>query len=254
MLNILIPLFYIFLYLPIITMVLFSFNGGNNQFSFNNLSLKWYHELFNNEEIYKAFTNSCVISISATIISIIMGIGLIYYIFVNRKNRFTKNYIYIFYINSVLPEVILAVGLLAFFAYFSIPLNMISLTIAHTMLALGYCIPLLYSKFISLDSRVIEASFDLGATSNQTFFKIIIPLLMPAIISSSLLIFIVSFDDFLLSFFCSGPDCQTLSLYIYNAIKVGISPIINALSTILLVISSILVFIFCSLNIKSKLF
>ena len=98
-----------------------------------------------------------------------------------------------------------------------------------------------------------EASLDLGATKSQTFFKITIPLLKPALLIASLLVFIVSFDDFIVSFFCAGGEAQTLSLYIYSMIRQGISPVINALSTLLLALSALLVFIFCSLPLRPKI-
>lgn len=250
MLNILISLVYLFLYLPIVILIIFSFNSSASQFGWEYFSLKWYEMLFGDEQIWQAFTNSITVSVASTLLSILMGIGLVYYFFING---FSKKTIYFFYSNSLLPEVVLAVGLLGLFAFFSIPLSLFSLVIAHTVLALGYIIPLMYTKFLTLDVKIIEASYDLGATSSQTFFKVVLPLLLPSIISAGLLVFIISFDDFLLSFFCSGTDSQTLSLYIYNAIKTGVTPIMNALSAILLTISSILVFIFCSLNVRSKL-
>lgn len=250
MLKILIPIVYLFLYLPILILVIFSFNSSAIQFCFDGFSLKWYELLFNDQQIWQAFINSITVSAASTLLSSIMGIGLVYYSFMNG---FSKRVVYFFYVNSLLPEVVLAIGLLGLFAFFSIPLNLFSLIIAHTVLALGYVIPLMYNKFLTLDVKIIEASYDLGATNSQTFFKVVLPLLFPSIISASLLVFIISFDDFLLSFFCSGTDSQTLSLYIYNAIKTGVTPVMNALSSILLTISSILVLGFCSLNVRSKL-
>jgi spermidine/putrescine transport system permease protein len=131
---------------------------------------------------------------------------------------------------------------------FSIKLNLITLTIAHTILGMGFMIPVVYNRFKNIDKRLIEASLDLGASKNKTFFKIILPLVKPSITASSLLVFILSFDDFLLSFFCSGSESQTLSLYIFSMLKTGISPIVNALSTILLTLSSFLVLLFCKMN------
>ena len=105
-----------------------------------------------------------------------------------------------------------------------------------------------------MDKKIIESSMDLGATLTQTFFKIVIPSLMPAIFAAGLLAFIISFDDFILSFFLSGSQTQTLSILIYSMIRTGTSAIVNALSTIMLIISSFLVLIFCSLNTKTKIF
>ena len=120
----------------------------------------------------------------------------------------------------------------------------------HTLLGLGYVVPILHSRFQELDKRYMEASLDLGATESQTIAWVIIPLLLPSLLAAALLVFVLSFDDFLISFFCSGGSTQTLPIYIFVMIRSGATPMINALSTILLVVSSLLVLIFSSLKIK----
>ena len=116
------------------------------------------------------------------------------------------------------------------------------------MLGLGYVVPLLYTRFRELDYRLIEASLDLGASPLQTFFKITLPLLKPSLVAACLLIFIISFDDFILAYFCAGSSSQTLSLYIMSMLRTGISPVVNALSAVLLLLSTLLAFIFFSLK------
>ncbi len=113
---------------------------------------------------------------------------------------------------------------------------------------MGFVMPMLRTRFLEIDPRIMEASADLGASEFQTFIKITLPLMMPAIIASGLLVFILSMDDFLISFFCSGASAQTLSLYIFGLLRLGSSPIINALSTIILAVSSLLVLGFCSIK------
>ena len=149
-----------------------------------------------------------------------------------------------------MPEIVLAVGLLSLFSFFAIPLGSITLIIGHTLLGLGYVIPILHGRFVELDRSLIEASYDLGATQRQTFFAIVLPLLMPALLSSGLLVFIISLDDFIVSFFCAGASVQTLPLYIFAVIRSGSSPMINALSTIMLIFTSFFVLIFSFLQIK----
>jgi spermidine/putrescine transport system permease protein len=192
-----------------------------------------------------------VVACSATILSIGISLGLIYYHTVTGK---MKNFFLLFYGNVIVPEIVLAVGLLSLFSFLAISLGLQTLIIAHTVLGLGFAFPLLYTRFLGLDKRMSEASLDLGATKGQTFVKIILPLLVPAVSASALLIFILSFDDFLLSFFCAGSEAQTISLYIYSMIRSGVSPVVNALSTLLLAFSSLLVVIFCFLNTKTKIF
>lgn len=246
-----ITLTYLFLYIPIFVLILFSFNSAQFPAPWSGFSLRWYYELLESAPLWKAFYNSIIIAVSATALSISLTLSIIYYqVMGGQLNKL----LYIFYANAIIPEIVLAVGLLILLTYLSIPLGLFTLIVAHTVLGIGFVMPILYARYETLDKRLLEASLDLGATRFQTFFKIILPLLKPALFASSLLVFILSFDDFVLSFFCAGSESQTLSLYIYSMIKSGVSPVVNALSTILLAISSIIVMIFCFLNIKTKIF
>ena len=154
----------------------------------------------------------------------------------------------LFYINLAIPEIVLAVGLMSFFYFFSVPLGMTTLIAAHTVLGLGYVAPIIYDRYAELDKRYVEASQDLGATQWQTFRLIVLPLLFPALVSSALLVFILSFDDFVLSFFCAGGSTQTLPMYIFSVLRIGVSPTVSALSAVMLVASSILVLLFLSVQ------
>ncbi|HUD01202.1 MAG TPA: ABC transporter permease subunit, partial [Rhabdochlamydiaceae bacterium] len=129
-----------------------------------------------------------------------------------------------------------------------------TLIIGHTVLGLGFVIPMVYARFLDLDYRMTEASLVLGATPIQTFFKVTLPMLRPSLITSALLVFIISFDDFILTYFCAGSSVQTLSLYILSMIRSGVSPIVNALSALLLFISSIMALIYFQLSGRSKIF
>jgi len=202
-------------------------------------------------EIWRSFYTSVVVGITATFLSIMMTLSLIYY---NLMGGELKKLLLLFYGNIIVPEIVLAVSLLCFLTFLSIPLGILTLIIAHTILCSGYVLPIVYGRFLSIDKSMIEASLDLGATVTNTFFKIVVPLLKPSLIAAGLLAFIISFDDFVLSFFCAGSDAQTLSLFIYSMIRSGVSPVVNALSTILLLLSSLLVMVFCYLNIKTKIF
>ncbi|MBI3236257.1 MAG: ABC transporter permease subunit [Chlamydiales bacterium] len=154
----------------------------------------------------------------------------------------------------MIPETVLAVSLLGFFSLFSIPLGLLTLILAHSVLGLGFVIPIVYARFVELDARMTEASLVLGATPFQTFFKVTLPLMRPSLITTGLLVFIISFDDFILSYFCAGSSSQTLSLYILSMLRSGISPVVNALSAVLLLLSSALVFLFFSLKTRSRIF
>lgn len=246
-----ISLIFLFLYIPIVILIVFSFNSVSFPAPWKEFSFKWYYKLFESIEIWRAFYVSIVVALSSTILSIFMAVGIIYYQMMRARNERLLN---VFYGNVIIPEIILAVGLLGFFSYLSIPLGMITLIVAHTSLGLGFVVPIIYTRYDGLDKTLIESSLDLGATKTQTFFKIILPLLVPALIASGLLVFIISFDDFVLSFFCASSDSQTLSLYIYSMIRTGVSPIVNAASSLLLFFSSLLVMVLCSLGTKTKIF
>lgn len=242
---------YTFLYIPIAILIIFSFNKAPFPSPWVGFSLKWYHELFQSAALWQACYNSIIVAASATALSLLMSVGLIYYSVMGGN---LKRFLLLFYANALIPEIVLAVGLLTFLSFLSVPLGIPTLIVAHTVLGLGFVMPIVYARFMDLDKRLIEASLDLGATPTVTFLKITLPLLRPALVAAGLLVFIISFDDFILSFFCAGSEAQTLSLYIFSMIRYGISPVVNALSTILLAVTSILVLIFCSLNVRTKIF
>ncbi len=237
---------YLFLYIPIIILVIFSFNSSDLPFAWEGFSLKWYHALWASNDIWHALKNSLIVAFSSVVLSITLGLLYVFYSWKNFLHRFFIG----FYASLATPEIVIAVGLLSLFAFFSVPLGLTTLIAGHTLIGLGYVVPILQSRFDELDKKYMEASLDLGATEGQSLRFIMIPLLLPAILASSLLVFVLSLDDFLISFFCTGGSTQTLPIYIFVAIRSGATPIVNALSTILLVVSSALVLIFSSLKIK----
>lgn len=231
-----VAVFCIFLYLPIIILTLYSFNQGGFPAQWTGASFYWYYELFHSVEIWRAFQNSMTVAISSSFLSVLFGLMLVY-----GAKKLKANVSYFFYSNILVPDIAIAVGMLSLFSYFMIPLGIITLIIGHTLLGLGFTIPILKSRLDELDHRLVEASLDLGASSWYTFSHIVMPFLYPAILVSALLVMIVSFDDFVISFFCAGSSAQTLSLYVFTMIRSGISPTVNALSTIMLLISSFFV-------------
>lgn len=248
---ILIALAYLFLWVPIVVLLVFSFNTEGFPAPWTGFTLKWYRELIDSIYLWKAFANSLIVASCSTIISVAMGTFLVFYAAQGGK---IGRYFGIFYGTIVIPETVLAVSLLSFFSLISVPLGLVTLIVAHTVLGLGFVIPIVYARFLELDYRLTEASLVLGATPFQTFFKVTLPLLAPALITSALLAFIVSFDDFILTYFCAGSSAQTLSLYILSMIRTGVSPVVNALSAVLLFISSLLVLIFFNLRTRTRLF
>jgi len=240
-----------FLYLPIAVLVAFSFNSKHFPAPWDHFTLKWYTQLFHERELWEAFFTSFFIATTSTLLSLILGIMMIY--FIDSGGR-VKRALPLFFGSLIVPETVLAVSLLSAFALFKIPLGLLTLIVAHTVLALGFVIPILYTRYSELDKNLKEASLDLGASPEATFFKILLPQLKPALIACSLLIFVISFDDFILSFFCAGTSTQTLSLYLLGLIRHGISPVVNALSALLLILSSSLALLLFSPKIRARLF
>jgi len=242
-------LVYLFLYLPIAVLVFFSFNDSYVPYNWNGFSLRWYYELFESADVLNALKNSLIVAGSTVILTLTMGSLLVFY----GSRTFLSRLLILFYANLAAPEIVLAVGLLSFFSFFSVPLGMSTLICAHTLIGLGYVVPILHARFSEIDYKYTEASLDLGATQMQTFLKIILPLLSPALVSSALLVFVISLDDFIMSFFTAGATTQTLPLYIFSVIRSGASPMINALSTLLLGVSSLLVLLFSLITVKRKM-
>ena len=238
-------LIYLFLYLPIIVMVLFSFNKSRISVRWEGFSLYWYQKLFQTPEILDALSVSLVVAFFATVLSVVIG-TLFVVASVWRKSDYIS---WIFYGNILLPEIVMAIGILSIFTFFQIPLGYLSLITGHTIIGLGFVIPVVKARFVELDPILTEASLDLGATYGQTFRKVLFPLLMPSIVASSLLVFTLSLDDFMIAFFCSGPKIQTLSVYVYSMIKGGVDPTINAISAIFLALSSLLILILSYLKV-----
>ena len=247
--NLLIISIFLFLYIPMAILVIFSFNDGLFPSPWQGFTLKWYGELFHSPPVWDAFYNSLIVALFATVLSLCFSLGLVYY---ESHERTIGSWVYLFYGTICMPEVVLAIGLLSFLSFCSVPLGLTTLIAGHTLLGLGYAVPIIYGSYHSLDATLREASRDLGATNSQTFFKITVPLLRIPLLVSALLVFIISFDDFIVSYFCAGSEAQTLSLYIYSMIRTGISPVINALSSLLLALSGLLVFMFCSLSLRSN--
>ncbi len=245
-LPIFVGLAYLFLYIPIALLILFSFNNDQFAYSWVGFTTKWYGLLFQSVEVWDALKNSFLVAGLSVALSVTMGTLLVF----NSKQRYLSRLMILFYGSLAIPEIVLAVGLLSFFAFFFIGLGLPTLIASHTLIGLGYVVPIVNTRYNELDKYIIEASYDLGATRTQSFFTVILPLLSPAIVASALLVFIVSFDDFLLAFFCSGAATQTLPIYIFSLIRAGTSPMVNALSTLLLLLSSGMMLLFFSVQIK----
>ncbi len=246
-----ITLIYLFFYIPIAVLITFSFNKTSFPSPWSGFTLNWYVKLFHSTELWRSFFNSMFVAICSTCLSLCLSLLLIFF---RACGGNIRKAIPLFYGNLMIPETVLAVSLLSYFTFFNIPLGLTTIIIAHSIIGLGFAAPIMYSRYLNISADLKEASLTLGANSYQTFFKITVPLLKPTMIATGLLIFILSFDDFILTYFLAGTSVQTLSLYLISMIRAGISPVVNALSGILLLFSTALVIFFFSPKLRSKIF
>lgn len=243
-------LVFFFFYLPITILFVFSFNSKPFPAPWESFTLKWYGLLFSHGEVWSSFWNSCLVAMGSTFICITLSIFMIYFLSTGGK---IERFIPLFYGNLVIPETVLAIALISYFVLLNIPLGLHTVAVAHSIIGLGFALPMLYVRYKELDSKIFEASRNLGASHLQTFTRITLPLMRPTLIATGLMIFILSFDDFVLAYFCSGNGAQTLSLFLVTSLRWGISPIINALASILLFITIVLAGVFFSLKRKTRI-
>ncbi|AUN19588.1 spermidine/putrescine ABC transporter permease [Clostridium botulinum] len=227
-------LVYIFLYLPIFVLVVFSFNKSKLNATFTGFTLDWYKNLINNTQILEALKNSLIIAFISTFFAVIIGtlaaIGMYRYKF--KGKRAMEG---LLYIPVVIPEIVMGISMLAFFSSLNLPAGLITLILAHITFCISYVIIVVRARLDGFDSALEEAAQDLGATPWQTLTKVTLPVISPGIISGALLAFTLSLDDVIISFFATGPDSNTLPLKIFSMVKFGVTPEINALSTVMMV-------------------
>lgn len=231
-----------FLYLPIIVMIVYSFNESRQIGHWTGFSFKWYKELFNNTQILNALFYTIVVALLSAVISTV--VGTITAIGLQGYGRFSKSVITnITYVPVVNPDIITGLSLMILFMFAGMRLGFLTMLIAHVVFCIPYVIFSVLPKLRQVNYSKYEAAQDLGATPTQALMKVIIPDIMPGIVSGFILAFTLSIDDFVVSFFTTGNGVQNLSTIIYSMSKRGISPVINALSTLMFVAVIILLVI-----------
>jgi len=233
--NSIIGLVFIFLYLPIIILVVFSFNSSEMNIIFESFTLDWYKNLLTNNDLVNAFINTIIVAVTSTIISTVVGtisaVGLHKYNF-PFKNLINK----LIYIPIVIPEIVLGISLLSIYTLTKLELGLFTIILSHIAFSIPYVIVSVRSTLSSLEQNIEEAAQDLGANSLKTFWYITLPLIKPGVVSGATLAFTLSLDDVVISYFTAGPGSNTLPLYIYSIIKTGITPDVNALTSIMLLV------------------
>jgi len=226
---------FVFTYLPIAVLIIFSFNEGRSTGVWEGFSLKWYKELFADERIIRSVITTVIVAFSSAIISTVFGTFASIGIFYMKKvpKTIILNITNLPILNA---DIITGVSLLLLYNIIGIPLGYVSLILAHISFNIPYVILSVMPKLKQMDNNIYEAALDLGATPMKALLNVVIPQIMPGIVSGFLLSLTMSMDDFVISLFTSGAVVSTLSLEIYSMTKRGITPEINALSTIIFLI------------------
>ena len=231
-----------FFYLPILYTVVFSFNSGRSLTRFDGFSLRWYEKMFSDANMMKAIFYTIIIALLATAISTVVGtiaaIGLS-----NCRKLVRGAMEQVNNLPLTNPDIVTAIGLLMFFSMLGLEKGFTTMLLAHVMFCIPYVMLSVMPKLRSLDPNLADAALDLGATPWQALTKVIVPQIMPGIVSGALVAFTMSFDDFIISYFVTGNGVNNISILVYNMSK-RVNPSINALSTlIILIITAVLVLI-----------
>jgi spermidine/putrescine transport system permease protein len=223
----------VFLFLPLLVLFFYSFNDSKGM-NWTRFSFVWYEQLFfHSRDLWHSFRNSIFIALTSAATAMVIGtlgaIGVNWY-------RFTlRNYIQtISFLPMILPEIIIGVSLSIFFAGVKLKLGLLTIFIAHTTFNLPFVFLMVMARLDEFDFSIIEAARDLGANEIQTLLKVTIPICMPGIVSGFLTAVTISLEDFVITYFVAGSGSSTLPLYIYSAIRFGVSPVINALSVVMI--------------------
>ena len=227
----------VFFYLPILYIIVFSFNDSRSLTHFGGFSLRWYEKMFADSTMMEAVVYTVIIALLATIISTVAGtlaaIGM------SKSKKVLRNLVeQVNNLPIMNPEIVTAIGLLMFFSALGIKKGFLTLLLAHIMFCIPYVILSVMPKLRSLDPNLADAAMDLGATPFQALTKVIVPQIMPGIVSGALIAFTMSFDDFIISYFVTGNGVQNISILVYTMSK-RVNPSINALSTLVIVLITI---------------
>jgi len=229
-----------FLYAPVLVLIVYSFNASRLSAGWQGWTLEWYRLLAHDEGLRLAAANSLAVASLSTVMATVLGlcgaIGLERSSF--RGRPWLEGGLLL---PLVIPEVMMGVSLMLFFMVVKLPLGRLTVTIGHAAFNLPIVLVILRARLRKLDPSLEEAARDLGATPWQTFRRVTLPLLTPAILGAALLAFAISLDDFIVTFFTAGPGSTTLPLYVYSMVKTGVTPVINALSTVLVLLSMALI-------------
>lgn len=229
---------FFYMYLPIAVLTIFSFNDSPSPSQWSGFTWKWYFKFLQNPTLLAALQNSLSVALTAVSVSAVLGtltaVGLARYYFPGKSL-----YRGITYLPLIVPDIAIAVATLVFFAAIQLPLSLVTIVIAHIVFCLAYVAVVVSSRLATIDPKLEEAALDLGATPVQAFMLVLLPQLLPGILSGCLLAFILSMDDFVIAYFTAGVGSTTLPIAIFSSLRNGgVTPELNALSVILIIASA----------------
>jgi len=226
-------LVFVFLYTPLVTLVVLSFNKSKFASVWGGFSTQWYRVLLHDGAVLRSVGTTFFIAAMATMLSIIFGLPLALALERYRRSAALDGAVYF---PLLIPDIVTGIGLLSFFATIKFPLGEKSIIIAHSVWGIAFATAIIRTRLRGFDRSIEEASLDLGVKELPTFFKVTLPIIMPGIVAAALVVFTLSVDEFVIAFFTAG-QTVTFPIQIYGMIKFGITPEINAVATILLTVT-----------------
>jgi spermidine/putrescine transport system permease protein len=235
---------YAFLYIPLLIVILYSFNDSKLNAEWVGFTFDWYRKLFHNQDMIEAAGNSLWIALVASFCSTVLGTMAGF-----AMHKYQSKLLQLLVLTPIaIPEILMGVSLLLFFVMLNLTLGLVSITLAHIAFCLGFVAIVVRSRLSGMDESLTEAARDCGATPWQAFRLVTLPLIMPGVIAGALMAFTLSIDDFVITFFTAGANASTLPLQIYSMIKIAVTPEVNAISTLLMGLTLLLIVIASKLS------
>ena len=235
---------YAFLYAPLVIVVAYSFNDSRLNAQWVGFTLDWYRKLFTNEEMLSAAWNSLIIGLTASAVSTVLGTMAGY-----AMHRYKTRVLPVLVLAPIaIPEILMGVSLLIFFVIINLTLGLWSIALAHIAFCIGFVAIVVRARLAGMDDSLVEAARDLGATPFKAFRLVTLPLIMPGVIAGALMAFTLSIDDFVITYFTAGAGAMTLPLKIYTMVKISVTPEVNAVSTLLMLVTLALIVIASKLS------
>ncbi|MEQ9674914.1 MAG: ABC transporter permease [Roseovarius indicus] len=236
-------LVYTFLYVPILVLMALSFNDLGLPTAWGGFSLKWYGALAENDAVLRAALNTVIVAVISTILATLLGTLLAFG--VERRQRRNNTMEALLFAPMIIPDIVLAIALLSFFTALNFTLGLHSIIMSHVVFNIAFVCAVVRTRLRNFDFSIVEASIDLGASEVTTFRRVTLPAIFPGVLAGGLLAFTLSVDEFIIAYFTAGAGqgSTTLPMQIYSMIRFGVTPEINAMATIVMLVSFTLVFI-----------